>query len=118
MGLSPFSVNVRDDAPGDAAAVFGPQVAVARGAASVVVGLARKQKRYVIQRIQPRRDRERIAEAQREAAGHEDFAEVIDVARQAPEAAGQNVLSASADRARIEHAERLRRRILLEPEFL
>src|ERR1019366_4538945 len=69
-------------------------------------------------RVEPRRPDGWMAERQREAGRHEDFAEVVHVARDAPEAAHEELLVAVGDDDRSHPAEELRARISLERELL
>src|SRR5262249_59043143 len=114
----PGSVDPRDDPARHPPAVLVPERPVGLGAAPVVVVLARHEQRDVVERIEPRRELERMAEAEGERRRHQDLAEIVDVAREPPEAAGEHVLAASGDCARLEPPEGLRPGIALELELL
>src|SRR3954451_8610421 len=90
-------VDPRDDPPAHAGAVFVPESAVLGGAAAVVVDLARHEQHDVVEGVQPGHWVARRAEGECDADGHEDLAEVVDVAGGAPEATAEQRALTVAD---------------------
>ena len=112
------SVDAGDDPPPNAAAVLVPKRTILRRAPPVVVGLAGKQERDVIEWIEPRQWVERPPEGEREPHRHQDLAEVIDVTGDPPEPAAEEVVRPIGDRPRREQPERPLPGVGLEEELL
>src|SRR5215469_12647742 len=113
-----WSVDPGDDPPGYAGAVLVPECAVLGGAAAVVVDLAWHEQADVVEGVQPGDGVAGCAEGEGDAGGHEDLAEVVDVAGGATETPAKQYPLAVTDRARLEQAEGAGSGVAFEQELL